>query len=96
MKKDVVERELEKIAGISREFGADKVLLFGSCLEDIESASDIDIAVSGIKPRDFFRYYGKVSMAVQHEVDIVDLDDIREHLHNRVLSKGRVVYEKGA
>ena len=95
MKKEVFERELKTIAGISKDFGAKKVLLFGSCLEDIESARDIDIAVSGIKPREFFKYYGKVSMAVDDEVDIVDLDDIREHLYKRVLSKGLVVYEEG-
>lgn len=95
MRKEILERELKKIASISTEFGAKKVLLFGSCLEDIESAQDIDIAVSGIKPREFFKYYGKVSMAVEDEVDIIDLDDIREHLYKRVLSKGQVVYEEG-
>ena len=94
MKREVFERELNKITDISKEFGAKKVLLFGSCLEDIESAKDIDIAVSGIKPREFFKYYGKVSMVVDDEVDIVDLDNIREHLYKRILSKGQVVYEQ--
>jgi len=50
MKKELFEQELKKIASISKEFGAKKVLLFGSCLEDL------DIAVSGIKPREFFKY----------------------------------------
>ena len=95
MRREILERELKKIASISKEFGAKKVLLFGSCLEDIESARDIDIAVRGIKPREFFKYYGKVSMAVDGEVDIIDLDDVREHLYKRVLSKGQVVYEEG-
>jgi len=95
MKKETLERALKKIASISKEFGAKKVLLFGSCIEDIESAQDIDVAVSGIKPRDFFKFYGKVSMAVDDEVDIIDLDDIREHLYKRVLSKGQVIYEEG-
>jgi uncharacterized protein len=95
MKKEVFEKELEKIITISKEFGAEMVLLFGSCLEDIESAQDIDIAVRGIKPREFFRYYGNISMAIDNEVDLVDLDDIREHLYERILSKGRVIYERG-
>jgi len=94
MKKKVFESELAKIIEISKEFGARKVLLFGSCLEDAESAHDIDIAVRGINPRDFFRYYGRVSIAIDDEVDIVDLDDIREHLYKRILSKGRVIYEE--
>jgi len=40
-------------------------------------------------------YYGKVSMPVENEVDIIDLDDIREHLYKRVLSKGQVIHEEG-
>lgn len=86
--------ELAKIVEVSKEFGARKVLLFGSCLEDIEVARDIDLAVSGIKPSEFFRYYGKVSMMVEDEVDIIDLDDVREHLYKRILSKGKVIYER--
>jgi predicted nucleotidyltransferase len=100
MKREVFERELAKIISISKDFGVEKVLLFGSCLEEVESAQDIDIAVKGIKPREFFKYYGKVSMAVDDEVDIdevdiVDLDDAREHLYKRILSKGRIIYERG-
>lgn len=95
MNKIIFESELAKIIENSKEFGAKKVLLFGSCLEDIETAQDIDIAVSGIKPREFFKYYGKVSMSIKNEVDIVDLDDVREHLYKRILSKGKVLYERG-
>ena len=54
MKKKVFEKELEKIITINKEFGVEKILLFGSCLEDIESAQDIDIAVKGVKPEKFF------------------------------------------
>jgi len=95
MKKESFERDLKIISDISKEFGARKVLLFGSCLEDVESARDIDIAVSGIEPREFFKYYGRVSMAVDDEIDIIDLDELREHLCKRVLSKGQVIYEEG-
>ena len=90
-----LKEELSKIVDISRDFGAKKVFLFGSCLEDMNSAQDIDIAVSGVEPGEFFKYYGKVSMAVKDEVDIVDLDDVRDHLHKRILSKGRMLYEQG-
>lgn len=96
MKREFLKRELDKIVGISKKFGVEKVLLFGSCLEDAETAHDIDIAVVGIEPRDFFKYYGKVSMAIDDEVDIFDLDDIREHLYKRILSKGRIIYERSA
>lgn len=94
MKKKIFKKELDKIVEISKEFGAKKVLLFGSCLEDIKAAQDIDIAVSGIKSREFFKYYGKVSMTIEDEVDIIDLNEIREHLYKRIVAIGRVLYER--
>ncbi len=94
MKKEVLDNELAKIEEISREFDVEKVFLFGSCLENVETANDIDIAVEGIKAKDFFKYYGRISMAIDDEVDLVDLGDIREHLQKRILSKGRLIYER--
>lgn len=94
MDKTTFEKEVAKIVTISEAFGAKKVLLFGSCLENVETAHDIDIAVAGIRPQDFFKYYSKVSLAVDDEVDVVDLDDAREHLYNRILAKGKVIYER--
>lgn len=94
MKKEVLSKELDKIEKISKEFNVRKVLLFGSCLESIETANDIDIAVEGIDPKEFFRYYGRISMAVDDVVDLVDIDDLREHFRKRILSKGRIIYER--
>ena len=93
MKREIFEAELEKITGISKAFGARKVVLFGSCLHDLNNARDIDIAVSGIQPEKFFEFYGKVSMEVEDEVDIVDLDDLREHMRETILSQCKVIYE---
>lgn len=94
MKKEVLDNELAKIGEISKEFNVEKVFLFGSCLENVETANDIDIAVEGIRAKDFFKYYGRISLAVDDKVDLVDLDDIREHLQKRILSKGRLIYER--
>lgn len=93
MNKKTFEAEIKKIVDISKEYGAEKIILFGSCLKDLKSAHDIDIAVAGVKPRDFFYYYGKVSM-VDDRIDVVDLDEIKGHFYNRILDKGKVLYEK--
>ena len=85
---------MAKIEKISKEFDVGRVFLFGSCLESMETANDIDLAVEGIRAQDFFKYYGRISMAVDNEVDLVDLDDIREHFQKRILSKGRIIYER--
>lgn len=94
MKKEVLDNELAKIEEISKEFDVEKVFLFGSCLENVETANDIDIAVEGIRAKDFFKYYGRISLAVDDEVDLIDLNDVREHFQKRILSKGRIIYER--
>ena len=94
MKRELLENELAKIIGISKDFGAEKVLLFGSCLEGVESAQDIDIAVKGVKPEKFFEMYGKILGVVDSEVDLIPLEDAREHFSKRILEKGRVIYAK--
>ena len=96
MIKQRLDGELDRIVDISKEYGAKKVFLFGSYLENKRKAHDIDIAVSGISPKNFFKYYAKVSMEVKEEVDIVDLDEVDKHFLNRVVSKGRVLYEQTA
>ena len=92
MKKEIFKKDLARIVNISKEFGAEKVFLFGSCLEKVESARDIDIAVKVVKPEKFFEMYGKILGAVASEIDLIPLEDIREHFANRILEKGRLIY----
>ena len=94
MKKEFFEREIAKIITISEEFDVEKVLLFGSCLDEIESAQDIDIAVKGVKPEKFFELYGKILGVVDSEIDLIPLEDTREHFAKRILEKGRLIYGK--
>ena len=94
MKREVLERELAKIIRISKEFGVEKVLLFGSCVEEVESVKDIDIAVKGVKPEQFFEMYGRILGVIDSEVDLIPLEDAREHFSKRILEKGKVIYAK--
>ncbi|MCU0286355.1 MAG: nucleotidyltransferase domain-containing protein [Acidobacteria bacterium] len=79
---------------MSKEYHAEKVLLFGSCLEEIESANDIDIAVKGVNPQNFFEMYGKIIRAASSEIDLVPLENIREHFADSILKKGKLIYGK--
>lgn len=96
MKREIFEKELSKIVSISKDFDVEKVLLFGSSLEDVEVARDIDVAVKGVKPEKFFEMYGRILGAVNSEVDLIPLEDMREHFAMRILEKGKLIYEKGA
>ncbi len=92
MQKEILERELAKVVSLSKEFGAEKVLLFGSCLDDVESAHDIDVAIKGVKPEKFFEMYGRILCEVDSELDLIPLEDMREHFAKRILEKGKLLY----
>jgi predicted nucleotidyltransferase len=92
MQKEILERELAKVVRLSKEFGAEKVLLFGSCLDDVESAHDIDVAIKGVKPEKFFEMYGRILGEVDSELDLIPLEDMREHFAKRILEKGKLLY----
>ena len=61
------------IVEISKKYHVKRVLLFGSCLDSSKESNDIDIAIEGIPPQDFFKYYGDLLFNLSKPVDIIDL-----------------------
>jgi predicted nucleotidyltransferase len=56
--------------------GAREVYLFGSAAAGhLREESDVDIAVSGLPPRQFFRAMGQASRILHRPVDLIDLDE---------------------
>jgi len=56
--------------------GAREVYLLGSAATDLlREDSDVDLAVSGLPPRQFFRAMGQASRILRRPVDLVDLDE---------------------
>ncbi len=94
MIKAALDSELLKIVNISESYGAKKVLLFGSYVDNAVKANDIDIAVSGIPPRKFFEYYAEVSTVIKENVDIIDLEDTRPYFRDCITREGKVIYER--
>jgi predicted nucleotidyltransferase len=69
----ITEKDKKTIEEVSKKYSAKRVLLFGSSIDAARESRDIDIAVEGISPRDFFRYYGELLFALSKPVDVVDL-----------------------
>ena len=65
--------EKKIIKNISKKYHIKRVLLFGSCLLPDRENTDIDIAVEGISPVDFFKFYGDLLFALPKPVDVIDL-----------------------
>jgi len=87
--------EAEKAASILKEeFKAEKVWLFGSLLQEgkFHERSDIDLAAKGIPPEKFYKALGKIMRKVEgFKVDLVDMDDARESLRERIKEEGEVI-----
>jgi predicted nucleotidyltransferase len=65
-----------KAADILKSFGATEVYLFGSAATDgYTNESDIDLAVSGLPPADFYKALGRTMASIQRSVDLIDLDE---------------------
>ncbi len=71
----ITESEKRTIKEISERYSVKRVLLFGSSLISGKESRDIDLAVEGISPKDFFRYYGDLMLGLSRPVDVIDLSE---------------------
>ncbi|HMD69035.1 MAG TPA: nucleotidyltransferase domain-containing protein [Chitinivibrionales bacterium] len=78
---------IHKAARVLRSFGATDVYLFGSIAHGAnDEHSDIDLAVSGLPPKVFFKAMGSTLNVLKREFDLVDLDEKNpfvDHLKSR-------------
>ena len=67
--------DIERAVQILRAGGCREVYVFGSVAEDrTREGSDLDLAVSGCPPRNFFPLLGRLLTELDHSVDLIDLD----------------------
>ena len=69
-------KEIEQAAETLKSFGAKEVYLFGSAATGkLREDSDIDMAVSGLPPRVFYKAYACAIRAISgREMDLINLD----------------------
>lgn len=85
---------------LKQNFGVDRVVLFGSmrfawegttavALAPIHDRSDVDLAVWGLKPRDYFRAVGQVlALHADIAVDLVEVETAPPRLRYAIESTG--------
>lgn len=61
------------IIGCAKKYNVASVFLFGSSIKDDTNFNDIDIAIKGIAPSLFFKFYGELFKNLSKPVDLVDL-----------------------
>ena len=88
-------KDLRKtIADIARDFRLSAVWMFGSALEEEDEARDIDLAVEGLAPEEFFEFYGRLFTELSKPVDLVDLSQ-NPPIAAIIRQKGVRIYERG-
>lgn len=87
--------EKEIINQQAKVFAVNKIYLFGSSVGESDESNDIDLAVSGLKMADFFRFYADLICALSRPVDLVDLD--RDSRFTRIIRReGVLLYDHAA
>lgn len=86
--------DLSPLVGILREYGAKRVVLFGSTARgDERPGSDVDLACEGLPPGRFFEAWGKLLLCTGRDIDLVDLSEVKEPLRRRIEKEGVLLYE---
>lgn len=58
---------------LAAKYAVRKVFVFGSAAQRDVGYRDIDLAVDGLRPQEFFRFYGELLRRLSLPVDLVDL-----------------------
>ena len=76
------------------EFKANKIILFGSLAKGgFNENSDIDLAVAGIEPSQYFKALAQVNSISDRWIDLKPLESLETHFLKRVLETGECLYE---
>jgi predicted nucleotidyltransferase len=72
---DTFQEDIRRAVEILKAAGCTDIFLFGSLAQErAGTSSDLDLAIRGCPPGNFFPVWGKLLMTLDHLVDLVDLD----------------------
>lgn len=83
---ETLRNSIERAAAVLKEMGAREVYVFGSAATGtMRDDSDVDLAVCGLPPGNFFGAYSRAEDALGRRMDLIDLDD--ENLFTQYLKR---------
>jgi predicted nucleotidyltransferase len=84
-------KDIEKAANLLRKEGCKGIFLFGSMVTGkFHQNSDIDIGITGLPPKKYFRVYADLDKALSKKIDLVDFD-LHKDFYALLNSLGEVV-----
>ena len=78
---------------LTQNFKIKKIILFGSLVKgNFSETSDIDLAVEGIPPQDYFAVLAKINGMSDRLIDLKPIESLDPHFLKRVLETGDCLY----
>ena len=69
-------KSINRLVAVFRDSGAKSVYIFGSAAKGtMRSESDVDFAVSGLPPENFFKALSVASNMIDRPIHLIDLDE---------------------
>lgn len=88
----IAKEQIEKIVALARAYGAVRLILFGSALDALTEARDIDIACDGISGWKLYALAAQLEEALRMPLDIVPLSP-PSRFTKHIETKGKVIYD---
>lgn len=79
------------IQSLAKKYKVSKIILFGSSTKPNIELNDIDLAVNGIKPSLFFKFYSDLMFKLTKPVDLIDLRT-KSKFNKLVIEEGLPIY----
>ena len=91
-----LKRKVRKVAArLGFEYNLRKIYLFGSLTDrnSFHLESDIDIAIDGLKSRDYLNLWGDFEKCLQHRFDLVNMNNVGKRFIEYILEEGEIIYD---
>lgn len=88
-------RDKAAISALARRHGAAAVWLFGSSAGRRRTGHDLDLAVEGVPPAAFFRFFGELMLSLSKPVDVIAMEKATK-LSALIRREGIPIYGKPA
>ena len=89
-----IDEKLNKAVKYLKSVGSREIFLFGSLVDGtFDENSDIDLAVTGISARNYFKALVDLPRIINHKVDLVALDFTSKDLIQKIKNRGEKLIE---
>jgi len=87
----ISEKDKKEIVKLAKKYNVKRIILFGSGSKSSGKNKDIDLAVEGVPPKLFFKFYSELIFNLSQPVDLVDMNR-RNKFITLITSEGVQLY----